>query len=670
MTATSRPKSIAAGINVSRSQIRSRYLAVLLLGCLLAALTAPASWAETSEGNTETDQTWQMATRNADIQEFVAQVAKITGKTFVVDPKLKGQVNVVSETPLGKEGVYELFLSVLRLQNYTAVPSGNVIRIQQSATGKQTPGALGGAANAAPEELVTEIIAVQNVKSEELLKILRPLIPQYGHIGSVNQPNVIILSDHADNIERLKGIIADIDVAQTNEIVMVPLKEAWVGNVVDILEKVAPDQLGPEAQGPQRIQIIANERNNSLVLRGQAGSIAELIQIIEKLDRPTTTNDATQVIMLNHGDAENVASILSNLVVDGDNGSDQVNGGKVSIQADTSLNAIVVRADPTTMNEIFNIVQRLDTSRAQVLIEAAIVEITLKDDFQGGVEMAGIDTRGKGIPLVSTAVSTGLSSVLGALAPQASSEDADANVNLSAVQALGQIQSPTIAAGKVDLNGVSFGAVITALVDMANANLLSTPSIVTLDNAEAKILVGEEIPFRSGSFTTTGDGANNPFTTVTREDVGIELTVTPHVFNNNEVRLEVAQNISNVLNRSVGSSGFADVVTSKRSIETTVLAKSGETIVLGGLIQDNATDGERRVPVLGAIPVLGNLFKSKTQNLTKTNLVVFLRPTVIVNENQSSTLTNQRLNGIWDLNEEDGSKLSPDDLFKGKPATP
>ena len=228
------------------------FCAVALFGlmALIATMTAAASAAED-------EQTWQMATRNADIQEFVAQVAKITGKTFVVDPRLKGQVNVVSQTPLGKEGVYELFLSVLRLQNYTAVPSGGVIRIQQSATGKQTPGAFGGTENAAPEELVTEIIAVQNVKSEELLKILRPLIPQYGHIGSVSQPNVLILSDHADNIIRLKAIIADIDVAQINDIVMVPLQEAWVGNVVDILEKVAPDQLGPNAQGPQRIQIIA-----------------------------------------------------------------------------------------------------------------------------------------------------------------------------------------------------------------------------------------------------------------------------------------------------------------------------------------------------------------------------------------------------------------------------
>jgi general secretion pathway protein D len=637
----------------------SSFSVVALFGLMTLTATMPA----TAEGSSTGDeQTWQMATRNADIQEFVAQVAKITGKTFVVDPKLKGQVNVVSETPLGKDGVYELFLSVLRLQNYTAVPSGDVIRIQQSATGKQTPGAPGGAENAAPEELVTEIIAVQNVKSEELLKILRPLIPQYGHIGSVSQPNVIILSDHADNIIRLKAIIADIDVAQTNDIVMVPLQEAWVGNVVDILQKVAPDQLGPNAQGPQRIQIIANERNNSLVLRGQTGAIAELIQIIEKLDRPTTTNDATQVVMLNHGDAENVANILESLVGQRDGGESTKTGSAVTIQPDTSLNAIVVRADPTAMNEILSIVQRLDTSRAQVLIEAAIVEITLTDNLSAGIEMAGADSRGKSVPLLSTALGGGLSGLLANLG------NTNGTFNQNVLTSLGATTQPTIAAAKIDLDGISFGAVVTALASMENANLLSTPSIVTLDNTEAKILVGQEVPFRSGSFTTTTDGANNPFTTVTREDVGIELTVTPHVYDNQEVRMEVAQNISNVLNNTVSNSTFADVVTSKRSIETTVLAASGETIILGGLIQDDVTDTDKRVPVLGNIPVVGNLFKSKTKRQAKTNLVVFIRPTVIATSNDGNAVTDQRLNGIWEVGGAEGDPMTADDLFEGRSA--
>lgn len=633
-----------------------RFTAALMSLFLAGLLVLPSG--ATAENNTPaTEQTWQMATRDADIQEFVAQVAKITGKIFVVDPKLKGQVNVVSETPLGKDGVYELFLSVLRLQNYTAVPSGNVIRIQQSATGKQTPGARGGLAAAAPEELVTEIIAVQNVKSEELLKILRPLIPQYGHIGSVDQPNVIILSDHADNIVHLKNIIADIDVAQTNEIVMYPLQEAWVGNVVNILEELAPEQLGRNANGPNKVQIIANERNNSLVLRGQSSAIAELIQVIEKLDRPATISDATQVVMLNHGDAENVASILNNLVAQDNRGSGQGPGSNITIQADKTLNAIVLRADPTIMNELLNIVQRLDAPRAQVLIEAAIVEIRLVEDKSVGVEMAGLDARGQSVPIVSTTLGGSLNTILGSFANQ------EGTPGGNALASIGNITQPTVAAAKADLDGISFGAVITALASMENANLLSTPSIVTLDNTEAKILVGQEVPFRSGSFTTTSDGSNNPFTTVTREDVGIELTVTPHVYGGDEVRMKVAQNISNVLNNTVSNSTFADVVTSKRSLETTVLAASGETIVLGGLIRDDTNNGDRRVPVLGDIPVLGNLFKSKSKRQTKTNLVVFLRPTVIDNRDSAKALTELKLNGIWEVGDDVEDSPELESLF-------
>jgi general secretion pathway protein D len=443
---------------------------------------------------------------------------------------------------------------------------------------------------------------------------------------------------------------------------MVPLQEAWVGNIVDILEKVAPDQLGPNAQGPQRIQIIANERNNSLVLRGQTGAIAELIQIIEKLDRPTTTNDATQVVMLNHGDAENVANILESLVGQRDGGESSKTGSAITIQPDTSLNAIVVRADPTAMNEILSIVQRLDTSRAQVLIEAAIVEITLTDNLSAGIEMAGADSRGKSVPLVSTALGGGLAGLLANLGKT------DGTFNQNVLNSLGAISQPTVAAAKIDLDGISFGAVVTALASMENANLLSTPSIVTLDNTEAKILVGQEVPFRSGSFTTTTDGSNNPFTTVTREDVGIELTVTPHVYDNREVRMEVAQNISNVLNNTVSNSTFADVVTSKRSIETTVLANSGETIILGGLIQDDVTDTDKRVPVLGSIPIMGNLFKSKTKRQTKTNLVVFIRPTVIASSDEGSDIATQRLDGIWEVGGAEGDPITADDLFEGKSA--
>ena len=600
-------------------------------------------------------QTWQMATKRADIQEFVAQVAKITGKTFIVDPKLKGQVTVISDTPLGKDGVYALFLSVLRLQNYTAVPSGDVIRIQQSATGKQTPGVLGRPEAAAPEELMTEVIAVQNTESSELLKLLRPLIPQYGHIGSVSSPNVVIISDHADNILRLKKLIREIDVADEDEVVMVPLKEAWVGSVASILEKVAPDQIGSGAKGPTKVQVIANERNNSLVLRGKPRPIAEVIKIIDKLDRPATTTDATQVVLLSHADAENISKILSSVVGKNSSGNNSASQD-ITIAADTTLNAIVVKADPGTMSEILALLEKLDTPRAQVMIEAAIVEVTMDADSSLGVEMAAGDQRGDSAPLISTSLNGVISSLLaGAIA--------DGDNRISVLEGLASLTSPTIAGAKIDTDGVSFGAVINAIATNSDANLLSTPSILTLDNQEAKILVGREVPFRTGSFSTTGDGASNPFTTVNRQDVGVELVVTPHVFENNDVRLEISQNITNVLNTAVGGSGFADVVTSKRTIETTVLAADGQTIVIGGLIQDDINNTNNRIPVLGKIPLLGTLFRSTSKERTKTNLLVFLRPTILQSTENTTQLSLDRYQQIWDIDQrKNGQSATVDDL--------
>ena len=604
------------------------------------------------------EETWRMTAKGADINEFVAQVADITGKTFVIDPRLKGNVTVISETPMDKDGVYALFLSVLRLHNFTAVPSGDVIRIQQNATGKQTPGTQGELGEVAPEELVTRVIAAQNVDSAELVKILRPLIPQYGHIASVAQPNVVIISDHADNILRLKEIIANIDVSDEEDVVMLPLKEAWVGNVVEILEKVAPDQIGRNAKGPQRVQIIANERNNSLVLRGKPRPIAEVLKIVDKLDQPATTSDATQVIPLAHADAAAVATILNGLTSGGNRG-ENAPAQETSIQADESLNAIVVRADPGTMSEILQTIKKLDVRRSQVLIEAAIVEVTIDDSRSLGVELAAADGSGETAPFISTS----LQGVIASLFNDLVGEDGE-SVNVLA--GLASVTSPTLAAAKIDANAISFGGVITALATHSDANLLSTPSILTLDNQEAHILVGREVPFRTGSFTTTGEGSSNPFTTVNREDVGVELTVTPHVHDGTAVRLEVAQQITNVLATPVGGEAFADVVTSKRTIETTILAEDRQTIVLGGLIQDDVNDSESKVPVLGDIPVLGNLFKSRSKTKAKTNLLVFLRPTVIRDQEEASAVTADKFGSVWEVEIESTNHEPLDALFTGE----
>ena len=605
--------------------------------------------------------TWKINTaKNIDIHQFIKQISNITGKTFVVDPKLRGQVTVISDAPLDKDGVYELFLSVLRLQNYTAVPSGNLVKIQQSATGKQAPGLSGELALLAPEGLVTRVIRAQNVEATELVKILRPLIPQYGHIGAVVKSNILIISDHADNVARLKKLVKEIDIADEEEIVMLPLKEAWVSNVVVLLEKLAPEQIGKGATGPQKIQIIANERNNSLVMKGNKRPLTEVIRLVEKLDKPATTADSTQVIVLKYADAVEAANIL-NALTTGRRKTEQSEqqSEETIIQADPSLNAVVVRTDPSTMGEIMDIVKKLDIRRPQVLIEAAIVEVSIDESRKIGIEMAGADAREGSVPLISTSLEGVIGSLIGGLLPEGESDQ------INVLSGLASVSSPTIAAAKIDRNAISFGAVVSALATNSDANLLSTPSILTLDNQEARILVGREVPFRTGSFTTTGDGTSNPFNTVQREDVGVELTVTPHVHNGSEVRLEVAQQITNVINTPVGGNAFADVVTSKRTIETTILAEDRQTIVLGGLIQDDINNSNNRVPFVGDIPLFGNLFKARGKQQVKTNLLVFLRPTVLRTQDDTKELSENKYNSIYEVEIESSNHQSFDDLFKG-----
>jgi len=606
-------------------------LATLLLCVVLGGSNAMAS----------ESQSWKINLKNADIQEFVAQIAAITGRTFVVDPRVKGKVTVISNASLDEAGIYELFLSVLRVHGFAAIEAGEVVRIQQQTLAKQSGSPLDSAQEISGEQLVTRVIAAQYVASAELVKTLRPMIPQYGHIAAVTQPNVVIISDHAANIVRLMQIIARIDVADEEEIVVIPLKEAWVGTIVELLEKLAPEELGRNAKGPQSIQVIANERNNSIVLRGKSRPIAQVRKLISMLDQPATSGGTTQVIYLAHSDAASVAQILTQLV--GDQRAEGAPAAEVKIQADESLNALVIKADPTTMNEIMSIVKMLDVRRTQVLIEAAIVEISLDADFELGVEMAAIDRSNSSIPFFSTALSPTLAQILGGLGP---GDGEDGPFDPAAV--LGAATQPTLGVGKLDPDGFSFAVILQAIASSSAANLLSTPSILTLDNEEAKILVGQEVPFRTGSFTTTADGANNPFQTIQREDVGITLTVTPHIHDGTALRLEISQEVSSVVLASL-LEGSPGIITNKRTIDTTILAEDRQTIVLGGLIQDDIQHKERKVPLLGDIPWLGRLFRVDEETHDKRSLLVFLRATILHDPSEVTEVTQRKYDSIWDV---------------------
>ncbi|MEE8042375.1 MAG: type II secretion system secretin GspD, partial [Pseudomonadales bacterium] len=616
------------------------------------------------------EQSWQINLKTADIRELITQIATITTRTCVIDPRVKGKVTVISNTALDEHAIYELFLSVLRVHGYAAVPAGKVVKIVQQTLAKQSGSGADFTATKGGEQLVTQVIPATNVAASELVKILRPMVPQYGHIAAVDFPNVVIVSDHADNIVRLMTLVEQIDVASDEVLEVIPLQEAYVGTMVALLEKIAPAQIGTGAKGPQRVQVVANERNNSLVLKGKRRPVSELMAVILKLDAPATATGSTQVIRLQHADAASVTEILTGLV-----GAEAQQGeAPVTIRADAALNAIVVRAEPAVMAEVISIVEQLDIRRLQVLIEAAIVEVAVDDTNALGFDWAVVDTGGGTIPLATTALSNSLSVLLGGLFGSGGDEsDPDADPDddveigpIEAVQAIGGISQPTLAVARFSTSGVSFAGLVRALATSRDSNLLSTPSIVTLDNEEAKIVVGQNVPFRTGTFTTTASGASNPFNTITREDVGIELTVTPHIHDGSVVRLEVFTEVSSVLPTELD-----DIVTNKRTIETTILVDDGDTIVLGGLIRDDIAVASSKVPLLGNIPWLGRLFRADTTTRTKLNLLVFLRPTVLRTREEIVVATDRKYQGIWEVSpgpkgEEDAEPPAVETLYEGR----
>ena len=620
--------------------------------CLLVALSSLLLSASAAED------TWKINLKNADIREFISQVSTITGRSFIIDPRVKGDVTVVSSTAMDREGIYELFLSVLQVHGFAAVPSGDVVRIVQTVLAKQSGNPNDFEEGLESQELVTRVIPVLNAPSDEMVKVLRPLIPQYGQIAALSQPNVLIISDHASNINRLVEIVNRVDVADSLEVSIIDLKEAWVEDIVALLEQLAPEQIGKSAKGPNRVSIVASERTNSLVIKGERYTVARVKQLVSQLDVPANRSGTIKVVRLAHSDATKMAEILNSLVKERKSGE---SGGmvEVSVQADDAINALVIRADPANMIDIMDIIDSLDVRRMQVLIEAAIVEVTADFSRQLGSELALGSASSSTTPLGLTAPSGTLAQILQGLAITGQP---------SAPTSLGD--APLIAGGRLDATGTSFAFIIKALAANGDVNLLSTPSITTMDNEEAKIVVGQNVPFRTGSTVTGSQGTTNPFTTIQREDVGLTLEVTPHINSDNLVRLLIHQEVSEVDASSlsgIGSQAAADLITNKRTIDTTILVEDNEVIILGGLIRDKETQGESRVPVLGSIPVLGMLFRNRTTSTEKQNLMVFLRPTVLKNQADIAEATERKFNRVFELEiEGEGTTLdSLGDLLDG-----
>ena len=585
-------------------------------------------------------QTWEMNLRGADIRELINKVSEISGRSFVLDPRVRGEVTVIAPQPLDAEGVYELFLSVLRVHGYAAIDSEVGTKIIPQATARQTipladPRFLSG------EDLVTEVIPVANVQAASMVDILRPLVAQHGHVAAVERANVIILSDHVSNILRLKKLILEIDVADEQEMLVVPLEHMFVGNLVEVLQRLAPETLGQTGSGPQRVQLVGNTFNNSLIVRGKPGAVAPVLKLIIELDQPARQSGAPEVHFLQHSDASSVAELLRELAPN-PRGEDVVS--EVSIGVDESTNSVVIRADPRVRAEFRQVIDRLDIRRPQVLIEAAIIEVSVTDTIEVGVEFAFADGEGKSVPLASTALDATLAPLFQGVLSQADQTRIDP---IAAVGNIYQAQSGgSLAVARLDASGISFAAMLHLLATNSSVNLLSTPSVLTLNNEKARINVGQSVPFSTGSFTTSGDGSNNPFRTTERGEIGITLEVTPHINEGDALRLTVLQTVETI--EPAATAALGDLVTNNREISATILADDQQTIVLGGLIQDDFENIRYKVPLLGDLPLVGRLFRSDSDTRRKRNLIVLLRPTILRDAPGLAQVTSRKYQGVFE----------------------
>ena len=575
-------------------------------------------------------QTITLNLKDADINALIGTVAEVTGRNFIVDPRVKGKVTVISSRAMDSEEVYQVFLSILKVHGFAAVPSGAVIKIVPDVSAKQD--AIPNVSDVNPghgDEMVTRVVQVDNVAAAQLVPILRPLVPQQGHLAAYPATNVLIMSDRAENVSRLVSIIRRIDKVSDSEIEVIRLEFASAAEVVRILNAISRAQPGKgKAVGAQTQALVADERTNSVLLGGDRSDRLRLRAIISHLDTPLERGGNTKVIYLKYAKAADLVEVLRGV------GQTQGREGKkgaaaartnvdkqLDIQADESTNALVITAPPAMMRSLEAVIRQLDIRRAQVLVDAIIAEIGEGRARELGVQWAVFDLSGSTAPIGGTNFNnTGTSLV-------------DIAQGVIDQQLVGLTPGISFGVGKIGGNGVNFAAVVNALAGDSDVNILSTPSLVTLDNEEAEIIVGQNVPFVTGSFTNTGGstGSVNPFQTVQRQDVGITLKVKPQINEGDSIVMEITQEVSTISNDAQA----VDLITNKRNIKTNVLVDNNHVVVLGGLIEDRVRESEQKVPLLGDIPYLGALFRSKSVNRDKVNLMVFLHP-VILRDNETS----------------------------------
>ena len=583
--------------------------------------------------------------KDADIREVAATIGQITHKNFIIDPRVQGRVTVVSSRPISADAVYATFLSVLEVHGMAAAPAGDVIKIVPSLEARQMPGYPYN--NSTPgDAVVTEVVQIINVSATQLVPVLRPLMSTEAQLAAYPQSNVLIMSDRASNVTRMLDIIQRIDQATDSEVEVIPLQNAPASDVVQVLNSLM--QADASGQNGSPLKLVADERTNSILISGDKGARLRIRALVAHLDTPLETGN-TQVVYLHYAKSKDISDELKGYVSDlqkqsaGKGGAAPAGGGganpDVSVIPDDRTNSLVITAPPKLMRSIQDVISKLDIRRAQVLVQAIEAELTSDKSAELGVTWVADAANSGGVALTDFS-NTG-AGIVGVGQAALAAQQSGGTTGFTPPQGI------TLGVGKITSNGFSFAALLRALSGDGETNILSTPSVVTLDNEEATIKVTQKVPFVTGQYTgattgtsttTGGTGAViNPFQTVDREDVGITLKITPQINEGDSVQLKIDQNVSNLTATSIGG----QPVTDEREITTSILARNGEIVVLGGLIDHDLTESEQQVPILGSIPLIGNLFKYRSTSNTKRNLMVFIQPTILRDSDTAQHYTKQ-----------------------------
>lgn len=619
--------------------------------------------------------------QDVEIAKVIEAVAKISGRNFVIDPRVKGKVTLIAPESMEPEALYETLLAVLDVHGFIAVPSDNVIKVIPANLAKDKIPYRHWKEN--NEEWVTEVLSVKNVEATKLVAILRPMVAREGHLVALSESNKLILTDMVANIQRIKAVLARVDQDLNSEFEVIRIQHAPAKD----LEKTLKSLL-PKSGGGAGLQYSVDERSNSIILSGDKQKRIQIRALLAELDIPMNANGQLKVIYLRYAKAIELLPVLqkiaensallsatesesdespsvSNTIEPAEPATTEVTSNnsvgastpeqavqtlakpqpvaassvkmdqktlksQIRIEADERMNALVISAPQAVTQNLLEVIRQLDVRRAQVLIEAVFVEIS-EDRIQNlGIEWGALGNSGAGIISFS-----------GALPAIAASAVSGADVATAA----GALSTGiNLGAGSLDSNGRGWAGLLQALRKDTASNILATPSILTLDNEEAEILVGREVPFSTGSYTSTTNSVTNPFTTIERQSVGLKLKVKPQINEGNEIYLDIDQEVSDVLDKG----DAVDLQTSKRQIKTRVIVGDGNMVVLGGLINEKETEVESKVPGLGDIPALGKLFRSTENSREKVNLMVFLRPIIVRDNAMSNYYSQQKYSYIYE----------------------